>query len=156
MITTTIYTEQYFRVQRWFKRLEEIHNGRVHNRDSHYYQDVAYAFFLNCFHLKDWLVESGAIAESEVKQFIDSNKEMGVCHALCVGSKHLIIRNPSIDSSVTIKNRNILLGLGGTIPIIAVDYVIEASGIKYSAYNLAKQCVELWDRFLNEHGLNIV
>ena len=28
--------------------------GADHDRESDAYQDEAYAFFLNCFHLKDW------------------------------------------------------------------------------------------------------
>ena len=47
-------SRQWKRVGRWFERFSNTARGRDHDRESDAYQDEAYAFFLNCFHLKDW------------------------------------------------------------------------------------------------------
>jgi len=52
---TSRWREQWDRVQRWYERFREIDAGRIHTRASDFYQDVAHAFFVDCFHLKVWL-----------------------------------------------------------------------------------------------------
>jgi hypothetical protein len=53
------YRKQYDRMIRFLKLLEDVYNGVEHGpeqgRDSEYYRDRVYAFFQNCYHLKDWI-----------------------------------------------------------------------------------------------------
>ena len=55
----TKYSEQFARMRRYLERFGEIRAGRVHDRDSEHYLDDVYSFFLNCYHLKDWLIKIG-------------------------------------------------------------------------------------------------
>jgi hypothetical protein len=53
------YREQYDRMIRFLKLLEEVYNGIEHGadqgHDSEYYRDRVHSFFQNCYHLKDWV-----------------------------------------------------------------------------------------------------
>jgi hypothetical protein len=55
------YQKQVERVERWYKRFAEIDAGKLHDSDSEYYQDDVYAFFLNCYHVKDWIIQDNSI-----------------------------------------------------------------------------------------------
>lgn len=147
------YLEQLARVKRWYRRLEEIHIGREHNRESDYYQDVLYSFFQNCFHLKDWLIESGVTNNKVVDKFISSEDDMKICRDLCNGSKHLVIKDPSIDPGIKVKNRAFSLSLSNESPRIKVVYWIEADGGVYHAFDVATRCLVLWEEFLERHGI---
>ena len=50
------WLDQWHRVRRWLDRFTETNSGRSHTKDSDNYQDEVYAFFQNCYHLKDWLI----------------------------------------------------------------------------------------------------
>ena len=55
------YQEQYDRTKRWYDRLTAIDQGRAHDMASDHYVDEIYAFFLNCYHLKDWIKNDGNV-----------------------------------------------------------------------------------------------
>jgi hypothetical protein len=71
-------------------------DGRVHDRESDYYQDEAYAFFQNCYHLKDWLKNdpTTAAAVNDIEEFICRSQNLSLCADVCNGSKYL-----KLDSS---------------------------------------------------------
>ena len=147
------YLDQFARIKRWHKRLEEIYLGREHDRESDYYQDVVYAFFQNCFHLKDWLIKSGAISEKDINIFIKSNTDMGICRDLCNGSKHLTITKPSIDSKTAVNKREYFMTVGNGPIIIKVHYWIHAGKYLIDAFDLATNCIIQWEILLKKHGL---
>ena len=49
------HREQYDRMMRWYARMKATDSGREHAVASDNYVDEIYAFFLNCYHLKDWI-----------------------------------------------------------------------------------------------------
>ena len=48
------YLEQYERMQRSYDRFREI-NSRLADKVSSDYEDDVFAFFMHCYHLKDWI-----------------------------------------------------------------------------------------------------
>lgn len=50
------YEEQFERVKRWYERFRRINEGTSHEKNTEYYHDEVYAFFVNCFHVKDWIL----------------------------------------------------------------------------------------------------
>jgi hypothetical protein len=66
------WEEQWKRINRWFERFSQTARGRDHDRESDAYQDEAHAFFLNCFHLKDWLKNDPAsgVPAADVEGFV--------------------------------------------------------------------------------------
>ena len=49
------YQEQLERVRRYYGRFKKLNGGMEHIAPSDMYIDDIYSFFLNCYHLKDWL-----------------------------------------------------------------------------------------------------
>jgi hypothetical protein len=49
------YREQYERVKRWYGKFIALDQGRAHDVPSENYLDEIYAFFMNCYHFKDWI-----------------------------------------------------------------------------------------------------
>jgi len=50
--------EQWERVQRYYKRFQYIDKGMPKTKDDAHtfnFQDEAYAFFIFCYHLMDWI-----------------------------------------------------------------------------------------------------
>src|SRR2546422_4981759 len=92
MVSTPSYREQHARVKRWYDRFAAIDQGRRHDQPSDYYLDDIYAFFLNCYHLKDWIRNDGtldAAVRKGVEAFITSNRPLSMCAEICNSLKHL-------------------------------------------------------------------
>ncbi|MFA4941133.1 MAG: hypothetical protein WC582_00855 [Patescibacteria group bacterium] len=142
--------EQYNRLKRWYNLFLEINQGITHNRDSDYYVDTVYSFFQNCHHLKDWVVndEENVLTANDLNVYINRNKELKVCGALCNGSKHLVIKNENFDKNTRIDHKEIKLALGGGTPHIKIKFEISTSDETYDAFDLATKCLSLWEDFL--------
>ncbi len=50
------YQEQYDRMKRGSSRFAALDQGRSHDVASDNYVDDIYASFMNCYHLKDWIL----------------------------------------------------------------------------------------------------
>jgi len=94
------YLEQFQRMKRWYNILNKIRVSNANENQTDKQVDIIYAFFINCFHLKDWLIHSKAIEQKKVNDFIENNKEMMICRDLCNGCKHLSLTNPSVAKDV--------------------------------------------------------
>lgn len=151
------YLEQYERVMRWFTRLKNITEGREYNLSSDHYQDEVLAFFINCYHLKDWIKndKSTKVTSEEVEDFVRQSEFLRVCGDICNGSKHLTITNPRSDKNTKVGGRNFSLNFGGIFSIFKARYKIISGKKKYDAFELASQCMEEWRRFLAEKNLMV-
>lgn len=146
------YREQYQRVNRWFIRIQEINDGKIHYITSDNYQDDLYAFFMNCFHLKDWIKNDSQVdewARNNVESFVNQTECLAVCGDICNSLKHLKPSNrPHSDQNPKFGARHFQLVFGGASPIIKVRFSVETnSGIK-DAFELATQCVVKWNEFI--------
>jgi len=84
------YIEQLERIRRYLKKFSDIHSGIFYAQALENYTDDVYAFFQNCYHLKDWIKnDPSCSAWSDVEKFINSNKDLQICADLCNGLKHL-------------------------------------------------------------------
>lgn len=154
------YIQQYLRVKRWYDRFEKISDDRKHDMTSFDYQDDMMSFFINCYHLKDWIkndLKSG-INGAVVEEFVEKSDNLKICGDLCNGAKHLLIKNPKIDKDTIVSKRHFSLTLGGG-PLINVRYEISVGEKTYDAFNLAKECLKEWEQFLcnnsQEFSLNM-
>jgi hypothetical protein len=156
MSEAPLWEEQWKRVGRWFERFSNTARGRDHDRESDAYQDEAYAFFLNSFHLKDWLKNDPAssVAASDVEAFISRSPSLRLCADLANGSKHLTLTRPRVDAKTRVGRRDFSLVLGGgRLPRIAAKYEVEAAGKKRDAFKLATECMHEWTSYLEAKGL---
>jgi len=142
------YQEQFERIKRWYERIKDIYEGIPHERESDYYQDDIYAFFINCYHLQDWIKNDESVeafAKAKVQGFIDRNRELKLCRDICHGLKHLSsgMRSPL---GPRIFRFNVSTG------ITRAEYSITTeTGETFDAFELASKCVQLWERFIEEN-----
>jgi len=54
--------EQFRRVKRWYTRFKSIDEGRPDTLTLDGYLDEVYAFFQNCYHLKDWIKNDASVS----------------------------------------------------------------------------------------------
>ena len=150
MDSSSKYLEQFDRVKRWYQRFVTIDEGRQHNLPSDNYQDEVYAFFLNCYHLKDWIKydESVGAAAAKVEGFINNNEEMKLCADICNGVKHLKVTKPRSNKDPRFGKRKFNLAVGGTETTIGVKYSIDTSNGPVDAYELATKCLRAWENFI--------
>lgn len=149
------YIEQYERVKRWYTRLKNVTDGREHNLPSDYYQDEVLAFFINCYHLKDWIIndKSAKVSSKEVEDFVNKSEFLRVCGDVCNGSKHLTLTTSRSDKNTRLGGRNFFLSLGEAIPVFRAKYKILSGNKEHDAFSLATSCIEDWERFLKDKGL---
>lgn len=138
---------QFARVLRWRDRLDALGARDDFGLAPVVTFDYIYAFFQNCYHLRDWLRNSGAVKEDVLQQFMTGNVEMGVCRDIANGTKHLRITSPSVDAAPSIGREYHPVGWPGKRPGTTESYFIllEHSDtrqvIRYDLIDLADRCV---------------
>lgn len=93
---------QWTRVQRWFKRLENIKEKYAAEELSKEDVDDIIAFFQNCYHLKDWMINTLPSLKENIEHFINEKFEMRICHDICNGFKHKRLNRAKIDKNFAI------------------------------------------------------
>lgn len=148
--------EQFERTKRWHARFKEINDGRDHNRESDYYKDTVYAFFQNCWHLKDWIQNSdelGADKTNELVGWFHGHTDMLICRDIANGSKHLLIKDPSIDKNISIGKSQYSLSLGGPPKIQVVYWIQTDKHGSLNAFDLADTLIANVEGQLKKYGL---
>ena len=153
---TKKYIEQYERVKRWYEKLKIINEGgelKLPNTD--YYEDEMLAFFINCYHLKDWIMNDpiSKVEPKLIEDFITNSKYLSICADICNGTKHLTLNNSRTGKSMKIGGRDFSLTLRGIKQTFSAKYKIISGDRKYDAFELATKCIEDWDQFLDLNKL---
>jgi hypothetical protein len=60
------YLEQFERIKRWQAALTGADASSDVSREA----DIIYAFFMNCYHLRDWLEKSKVVKKAKVDSFL--------------------------------------------------------------------------------------
>src|SRR5260370_9150620 len=85
------WREQYDRMQRWYDRFARINQGYKHDSPAENSADETFAFFQNCYHLKDW-IKNDSNLPSDVRQsvepFVNDTRSLKVCGDLTNTLKH--------------------------------------------------------------------
>lgn len=87
------WPEQWLRVQSWYDRVAPILAAPPRPRapsEARAADDV-FAFFMNCYHLADWLQNDRADPHPEARAFVDRTEVLRVCRDLCNGLKHAVL-----------------------------------------------------------------
>ena len=140
------YLHQLDRARRFLARTEAVSGFADVD-----FQDMMWAFFQNCWHVKDW-VKNDPILDQATKDSIlawaHKSIVLGVCHDMCNGTKHLGPR-PGEASHDHI-DTTIVPG-GETIMDCLID---NGHGKLVSGRLLAHQCIGEWVSILQSHGLS--
>ena len=155
------HQEQFERMKRWYERIKKIDQGMPHNLSfinlpSGYFYDEFYAFFVNCYHLRDWIENDDTVeplTKRKVKDFIEQNECMCICADICNSIKHLKReRSDYSKKNPTFGGREFSLSLGGEPePIIKVKFSIETKTGTIDAFELASECIRKWGEFIKDN-----
>jgi hypothetical protein len=152
---TDKYLEQYERMQRSYDRFREI-NSRLADKVSSDYEDDVYAFFMHCYHLRDWIKNDASVKSrmpnlgTDVEQFINESEALSLCADLCNSQKRLELdRSHSSEPRVFGRKRyHYQLNIGSRSSIKLQWVVQRTSKPPIDAFELATDCIAEWDKFL--------
>jgi hypothetical protein len=137
---------QYKRMLRWRDRICSIDNGRCANDQL----DFLIAFFTACFHLRDWLKDTGVGHES-LNALFQANVEMRVCRDIANGFKHSRIdREPFYDSGLSVIREYVPSNWPSDLGHSNTRWSVVAGDDKLDLIELANRCVALWDAYLSK------
>ena len=125
--------------------------GRPHDQASDNYVDEIYAFFLNCYHLKDWIRQDLSVAgvdRDRVEAFINSNRDLKLCADICNALKHVTLRAPRSGENPAFGKKRFALSLGSGPTTISLRCEVETGKGSLDAFEIARNCVEAWDEFI--------
>jgi hypothetical protein len=145
------YIEQWERVKRWWTRVHEVSHGRSHVFDPDFGEDEIFAFFLNCYHLKDWIKNDSSSGDLKdlVEDYINKSLALSICADLCNGLKHL-----KRDST---RGKNAKFGpsthqiLDVNSSTIAITSTIVTDSGSFDAFEIASQCLVEWENFFHRN-----
>jgi hypothetical protein len=150
------YQDQYDRMKRWYAIFAALDQGRLHDVTAENYVDEIYAFFMNCYHFKDWIKHDSAVGVSvqqSVEGHINLNRPLKLCADICNSLKHLTLTSQRSQEGPTFGKKEYGLTLGGGPPTINLKYQIDTATGPIDAFQLATECVDAWDTFLSANGL---
>ena len=102
--------------------------------------DFFLAFFLNCYALRYWFINSNSISRTEMDELINSDEAMRLCRDICNRSKHLTLNRPA-----------------STEPNFSIGREYNPSGDRFfvlyldsirDLFDVAMSCIKFWDHFL--------
>ena len=145
-IEPTTAEEQIARLARYFRRFKEYEAGLPADTGvSPEHKDLVYAFFLNCYHLKDWIKADPALAAlGDVEAFINSSPELRLCADICNASKHFELTRPRSNENPEVGIPNLVVGNKAVV----LRYEIATSSGEVDSFELAEACMAAWSKFL--------
>ena len=157
------YSEQYERMRRSYDRFREI-KSRLTDKISSDYEDDVYAFFMHCYHLKDWVKNDTSVKTrmtnigTDVERFISESEALSLCADLCNSLKRLELKRSSGGERRTfgLKQYRQRVGLGSSSSI-RLEWLVERN-VKpaIDAFELATECIAEWDKFLQRLNSQIL
>jgi|GEM_PF-1619977 len=137
---------QYRRMLRWHERICAIDTGR----SSAEQLDFLIAFFVACFHLRDWLKDSGLETE-RLNALFRGNIELRICRDFANGFKHSCLdREPFHDRAFSVLREHVPAGWPSDLGHSNSRWSIVAGDDKFDLIELAGRCVLIWNVFLDE------
>jgi hypothetical protein len=154
------YLEQFERVKRYYARFQKLNAGRPHDVPSEEYFDEIYAFFQNCYHLKEYLKNDPAFTKhsnQDIEDFLNNTPALAICADICNGLKHLTLKRPPRSGDIPkISRKNIALSINETIGSnkpaevkIKASIEIDHKGTKLDAFQVATDALRAWSSFIN-------
>lgn len=138
------YRDQLDRARRFLDRVEGPHRNDVD------FQDMMWAFFQNCFHLRDWVVRDPLMSSAQKDAVLakaGASIPLRRCGDLCNGTKHLV------PKATQHSHVNITIQPGTDRPS-ELDSIIDVGGGQLiSGKQLARDCLSDWERILESEKL---
>jgi hypothetical protein len=144
--------EQLRRVERFLKRVEN------QNRASDEYDDDFWAFFQNCWHLKDWVKhdpESSAQVQRAVEADVGKLESLRICADMANRTKHFVLtRNLREDARAV--HRNVTIRVQGDLSTVSsCAWSLKlADGTRKDALTVAREAVQGWYRLFEHYDID--
>ena len=150
------WSGQYDRMMRWYERFKEIDQGKKdYTPDFFHDHDIVYAFFQNCYHLKDWIINDPSVTlpRNNVEDYIDKNDCLKICSDIANGTKHLKLDKSRSGINPTIDPLRITTAFlpTGKIQDYKIKYSIGTTSGYFDAFEIATQCVHKWKEFIDKY-----
>jgi hypothetical protein len=148
------YRHQLDRARRFLDRVEQMR----HDRDSddvneHDFQDMMWAAFQNCWHVKDWIKSDPNVSDAQkqaVLAMAHQSPDLGACQELCNGTKHLGPRSGARHAHI-----DTVFSAPGGKPLHRDCIVTNANGDEVSGVDLARACIAEWEKILTAQKLSV-
>ncbi len=158
------WLEQWERVQRYYSLIGKLATNGIpppsKNGPEIYFLDQVYAFFIFCYHLKDWMKNDSTLRLSPkrlVENFVHRNENacLQICGDICNGIKHLEldptrIKRPwpaKFEGKADVSRKHVNGKLVSTKWKI---FVLTDIG-RINVFDLATECMEKWGGFINQN-----
>jgi len=153
------YLEQLQRVRRYFDRFAQLKVGRPHTMSSDNYQDDIYAFFQNCYQLKDWIKNDPACASwtPPPERLVNESDDLRICADLANGLKHLRRDKPRSDQNPQFAQVPVHVIVSGSFGhteevFLQSTAVISTESGLVDGYDLAVRCIAVWERYVQANA----
>lgn len=144
------YRDQLDRARRFLERMERpVDDDGVDGMTDVDFQDMVWAFFQNCWHIKDWVKSDPLVPQltrDAVMARAHESIALRVCQEMCNGTKHLGARPGASHDHI---DTTIVPGCS-TIMDCLID---NGTGTLVSGRMLAHQCIAEWEVILRSSGL---
>jgi hypothetical protein len=154
------WRDQWERSLRWYERVRQIEQKSLKQELDIGDIDVVIAFFQNCYHVRDWIVASRPSLKKQMDNFFHTHFEMGACRDICNGFKHKDLDHWTHDKDFNLYrecDHLAAMGTGKKSPVRHRAVFADGTGIrKFDLFVLADSCIDLWNQFLRENGLDVI
>lgn len=144
----TSYRDQLDRTRRFLRRALDPASTRYISD----FRDFVWAFFRNCWHIKDWVKHDALLQEGERwKPIVDAahaSEVLKLARGMCNGTKHLLDQD-----QVAASHAHVTIRTGGEG--VQTECFIHVDGELRSFHELGPQCLAEWERILVQAGLSI-
>ncbi len=156
------YREQLARTHRYYERFKKLNEGSAKEPSSEANMDDIYAFFQNCYHLKDWLKNDPAYtfhSSEEIEDHVSKSSELSICADICNGSKHLTFNRPPRSGAKPTFGRKIestgeIIAAGKVVDRSFAMFVeVEHARARIDAFQLATAALKSWESFIEQSGV---
>lgn len=144
------WRRQLERAKRWYKKLEKIYASQGENMRWEEAMDIVYAFFQNCYHLRDYILNSKAFSKTSVDRLFLENPEMQICQDICNGTKHYQLRRPRRKREFSMALEYVPESWPDRRFQANEKLVILSEGKKYDLFEVANRCLALWEEFTDK------
>jgi hypothetical protein len=143
------WQEQLERARRYQVRLNTVVSMQEH-KDVFLGLDDAYAFFQNCYHLKDWLKNDHAFPKAaQVEGYVTSTPALALCADIANGMKHLLLKmKPRSGAVPSPLQGTLVIALEDSFgpreeeppPSMSMQLKVEHAGRELDAIQIAAAC----------------
>lgn len=148
------YLEHWSRLRRLYNLIDSLEKKEIENKKVlDCKPDIYLSFFMQCYHLRDWLVNSESIKSHEVDKLIKDSYELGLCRNLCLGVKHYSISRPSPAELADFGDMGAKMPVFRTLSKTGERVVVLADGKVHNAFELVTACMDQWKKFLKDKKL---